>query len=650
MLGVTTAALTAVAGVVPLVLADTESKQRLLKTVLNLPFFACILLSLLGYSLVVRIIPAFAPKFVDAGLFGIDLSKRTTARNADGSLIRPVQGIKVPEAVGVIPGVVYCFCVTFFLPFAFLSAFSSSNPTSGTTNGFTNGAAGTSNYAISAGDYYTNSLTRWLFSFFQVGQEGLIEQELEKASPNNLIAAGGDQGNNVGADLFSGSSFIPGTTASSIGSAQIIAQKLQQDVDSFSRMVQFLAAILSICSMSFFGFVDNVLNLRWRDKLLLPTLASLPLLLVYFATLGTTSVLLPLPLRWIFSFDIIDLGPFFYLFLCMITIFSVNAINIYAGVNGLEAGQSLIIAISLILNNLIQLARLPEEFALGRERHLFSLYILLPFVAVTLGLLKFNWYPSRVFVGDTFCYFAGMTLAVAGIFGHYSKTLLLFLLPQILNFVYGLPQLFRLVECPRHRLPGFDPEKNVSVNSFATVRVEELSVAGRLVFSVYKTFRLCKIEEITVALEGSAASDNGNSYDAAASSSQQEDDFNANDNDDEDIHFVQQASKDSAARISRASNYSTTSLKQRPTTRSSLSEAEGAAMGRTSTSQALVASEQKKEYRISNLTLINFVLYVFGPMNEETLVIVLLIAQAMFSLLAFCLRYFVSTFLYTKVL
>ncbi len=59
----------------------------------------------------------------------------------------------------------------------------------------------------------------------------------------------------------------------------------------------------------------------------------------------------------------------------MITIFSVNAINIYAGVNGLEAGQSLIIAISLILNNLIQLSRLPEEFALGRERHLFSLYI-----------------------------------------------------------------------------------------------------------------------------------------------------------------------------------------------------------------------------------------------------------------------------------
>ena len=49
-------------------------------------------------------------------------------------------------------------------------------------------------------------------------------------------------------------------------------------------------------------------------------------------------------------------------------------------------------------------------------------------------------YPSQVFVGDTFTYFAGMAIAVAGILGHFSETLLLFLLPQIFNFVYSLPQ------------------------------------------------------------------------------------------------------------------------------------------------------------------------------------------------------------------
>jgi hypothetical protein len=62
----------------------------------------------------------------------------------------------------------------------------------------------------------------------------------------------------------------------------------------------------------------------------------------------------------------------------------------------------------------------------------------------------------QVFVGDTYTYFAGMTIGVAGILGHFSETLLLFLIPQVFNFVYSLPQLFKIVPCPRHRLPTFD--------------------------------------------------------------------------------------------------------------------------------------------------------------------------------------------------
>ena len=62
-------------------------------------------------------------------------------------------------------------------------------------------------------------------------------------------------------------------------------------------------------------------------------------------------------------------------------------------------------------------------------------------------------YPARVFPGDTFCYFTGMAFAVVGINGHFSKTLLLFFIPQIFNFILSCPQLFGLVPCPRHRLP-----------------------------------------------------------------------------------------------------------------------------------------------------------------------------------------------------
>ena len=53
------------------------------------------------------------------------------------------------------------------------------------------------------------------------------------------------------------------------------------------------------------------------------------------------------------------------------------------------------------------------------------------------GLFESNLirYPSRVFVGDTFCYFSGMTFAVVAILGHFSKTMLLFFIPQVV-FVF----------------------------------------------------------------------------------------------------------------------------------------------------------------------------------------------------------------------
>jgi UDP-N-acetylmuramyl pentapeptide phosphotransferase/UDP-N-acetylglucosamine-1-phosphate transferase len=76
-----------------------------------------------------------------------------------------------------------------------------------------------------------------------------------------------------------------------------------------------------------------------------------------------------------------------------------------------------------------------DDFA----NHQLSIHLVLPFVGVTAALLYHNWYPSQCFVGDTFCYFGGMTFAVAGILGHFSKMLLLLNIPQVINFVYVRP-------------------------------------------------------------------------------------------------------------------------------------------------------------------------------------------------------------------
>lgn len=252
--------------------------------------------------------------------------------------------------------------------------------------------------------------------------------------------------------------------------------------------VELLAALLSICCMLLLGFADDVLDLRWRHKLLLPTIASLPLLMVYYVNFNSTLIIVPKPLRSWFGFSI-NLSLFYYIYMGMLAVFCTNAINIYAGINGLEVGQSIIIASSIMIFNIIELN------GLLYKAHLFSLYIIIPYIATSLALFKYNRYPSQVFVGDTFCYLSGMTFAVVGIIGHFSKTTLLFFIPQIINFLYSVPQLFHFVPCPRHRLPKFNKNNDKLDPSTVIFKKSELNFIGRLIMSIFKNLKLVKWQE-----------------------------------------------------------------------------------------------------------------------------------------------------------
>jgi len=110
----------------------------------------------------------------------------------------------------------------------------------------------------------------------------------------------------------------------------------------------------------------------------------------------------------------------------LLSTFATNSINILAGINGSEVSQALIIALSVILNDLLYLPwpigfHIPlyllgnkTEVEFGGvwsagmsygsrelvERHLFSLYFMLPLVAVCAGFMYHNWYGCSV-PGDT---------------------------------------------------------------------------------------------------------------------------------------------------------------------------------------------------------------------------------------------------------
>lgn len=65
-------------------------------------------------------------------------------------------------------------------------------------------------------------------------------------------------------------------------------------------------------------------------------------------------MLLPNFLQAFLGTTYVDFGPLFYIYMAMLVIFCTNAINIIAGINGIEVGQSLVIAISVTIFNLIQ--------------------------------------------------------------------------------------------------------------------------------------------------------------------------------------------------------------------------------------------------------------------------------------------------------
>ncbi|KAI1308728.1 tunicamycin resistance protein [Mortierella claussenii] len=385
------------------------------------------------------------------------------------------------------------------------------------------------------------------------------------------------------------------------------------------KLAELLSALLSIQSMVFLGFADDVLDIRWRFKMPLPAIASIPLLMVYWVNMGVTYIVVPIPLRPIFG-QLIDLGALYYVYMAMVAIFCTHSINIMAGINGVEVGQSLVIACSIAVNDALFLYS-STTGAPAIETHLFSLYFILPFIGVTAGLLVHNWYPSSVFIGDTYCYFAGMTFAVVGILAHYSKTLLLFFIPQIFNFLLSAPQLFRLVPCPRHRVPRYNRSTNLMEPSRVVLDQEGLDAEG--------TFRLQNQQRVLPLTKSG-------SFTSISSS--------ANDTTDQPsitsarpslpVSFLSKPTfkRPSDSRISLPGWYSIKLLE---------------AIGWTQVRYDSRTGQQPLE--MTNLTILNLILLKAGPLSEKNLTISVMAVQLICSCIAFCIRYRLVAFVYDVV-
>lgn len=318
----------------------------------------------------------------------------------------------------------------------------------------------------------------------------------------------------------------------------------------------------------------------------------------------------------------VNVGWLYYVYMAAIAVFCPNSINIVAGINGIEVGQSIIIAILIIFNDIIylylpplakssspSLSSLPHPHP-ATDSHLFSLYFLLPFLGVSFALFAHNRYPARVFVGDTYCYFAGMIFAIIGILSHFSKTLLLLFIPQILNFIYSAPQLFHLIPCPRHRLPHLNLRTGLLEPSYARLSDQSPSIdkdtSSRhlIVISVVKVLASFRL----VALRSSAEIVNGITSDGIRHASNAGNGHDGNSN-------------SRSKSINQAKKIDT---------------------------RASVEARKNEVLEVSNLTILNLWLVWFGPMREDRLANGLLLAQLACGLSGLFIRHRLALYVFTE--
>lgn len=159
----------------------------------------------------------------------------------------------------------------------------------------------------------------------------------------------------------------------------------------------------------YIAVLDDIIEMPWKEKIIFPMLLACK------------------------DMKLNEMSVAYVLYRIVITVFSCNCINILSGINGVEIGQVIIIMLSLTtLNNVDKL-------------------LVTLFLSSSMPLLYLNAYPSKVFIGNAYLFFAGYLIIFLE-----QRLILLFYGLQILNFAVSLPQILGFYHCPRHRMPGYD--------------------------------------------------------------------------------------------------------------------------------------------------------------------------------------------------
>ena len=152
----------------------------------------------------------------------------------------------------------------------------------------------------------------------------------------------------------------------------------------------------------FIGFIDDFikvvmhrsLGLRAYQKLVGQFVLAFILMWVSVHLLGRgTDIAIP------FTSVHLDLGWFYYILISLVIVVMTNAVNLTDGLDGLAAGSTMIAGVGYVVIALLASSQGGGVAVLAHETDMAVFAAAL--VGGTLGFLRFNTYPARVFMGDT---------------------------------------------------------------------------------------------------------------------------------------------------------------------------------------------------------------------------------------------------------
>jgi UDP-N-acetylglucosamine--dolichyl-phosphate N-acetylglucosaminephosphotransferase len=191
-----------------------------------------------------------------------------------------------------------------------------------------------------------------------------------------------------------------------------------------------LAALVSILLAGMIGLLDDNLDFRNRTKIVLPMIASIPMIVMQE---GTTTMSIPLV-------GTVDFGVLYPLVVIpLMMTFIIDSTNMYGGMNGLEAGLSAINSAALILY--VILLSLSDGIE-TTQALLDSGVVAGALLGASLAFLIFNRFPAKVLPGDVGRLPMGAAIAAALILGNMDRLAIFLYAPFALNFLLYI--LYRL--------------------------------------------------------------------------------------------------------------------------------------------------------------------------------------------------------------